>query len=123
MDERLREAIEACEYCISVIKNHRIAEEDNAIWSVGTSSKPRITEKILRTLIEAATERDTLAKALEVAVRALQEVGKQSGKYIGCRCPSEENGGMGDCWPCRMIMIGFIPQEALSEIERIKGEK
>jgi len=72
---------------------------------------------------EAATERDTLEKALEVAVKALHEISGQCGQYIGCRCPSEENGGMGDCWPCRMIMIGFIPQEALSEIERIKGAR
>jgi len=69
------------------------------------------------------TERDTLAKALVVAVKALREVNEQSGKYFGCRCSLEENGGLGDCWPCRMVMIGFIPQEALSEIERIKGEK
>jgi hypothetical protein len=112
MDERLKHAI-AIGKCV-------MRKDTKTVHGYEVSE---IATEELRLLVKAATERDTLAKALEVAVKALQEVNEQSGKYIGCRCPSEENGGMGDCWPCRMIMIGFIPQDALSEIERIKGEK
>ena len=61
-----------------------------------------------------------LAKENQILKSALREISFQTAKYVGCRCSLEENGGMGDCWPCRMVMIGFIAEEALDEERGLK---
>ena len=51
-------ALEAVQFCLSIIRNNRTKPEDNAIWSCGTSSKPRITQKVLEAC-EAALAQST----------------------------------------------------------------
>lgn len=60
MDNDINKALEAVEFCISVIQNPRIPEEDIAIWSCGTSSKPRITLDILKTICEVLKSQKNL---------------------------------------------------------------
>ena len=51
----VREAVAAVEFCLKTISNPRFSDDkENAIWSAGTSSKPRITAHVLKTLIQAA---------------------------------------------------------------------
>lgn len=51
-------ALEAVQFCLSIIRNNKTKPEDNAIWSCGTSSKPRITQKVLEAC-EAALAQST----------------------------------------------------------------
>lgn len=54
-DAEVREAVAEAQFCINEITRHTSTpDKDNAIWSVGTSSKPRITARTLKTLIRAA---------------------------------------------------------------------
>ncbi len=68
----LKQAIEAAEFCIKHTYNARMKDEDIAIWSVGTSSKPRITLQTLKVLIQAAESALKLEEALGVAEKAIQ---------------------------------------------------
>ncbi len=72
MTKPLKQAIEAAEFCIKHTYNARMKDEDIAIWSVGTSSKPRITLQTLKVLIQAAESALKLEEALGVAEKALQ---------------------------------------------------
>lgn len=49
--DRAKEALEAVEYCIKIISNHRIPKQENAIWSSGSSANPRITQETLETIL------------------------------------------------------------------------
>jgi regulator of replication initiation timing len=60
--EEVREAIEAITFAISVSSNSRIADNENALWSAGTSSKPRLTVKILKNIVAATQEVEALRK-------------------------------------------------------------
>lgn len=70
----------------------------------------------LESFIEAATERDTLAKALEVAVKGLQDLQTLGRGWIS-QAP------MGSPVFTCGVAVKQETDEALSEIERIKGEK
>lgn len=46
-------ALEAISFCIETMKNSRMTDDDIAIWSVGTSQKPRITITVLKAAMSA----------------------------------------------------------------------
>lgn len=71
-DERA-EALKAIQFCLSVIRNPKTKPEDNAIWSTGTSSKPRITEEVLQ-ICEAALQPPALDAEREKALEALNRI-------------------------------------------------
>lgn len=82
-----------------------VVDLSKPMWPVIGNPEPPTAEYVRADI--AATERDTLAKALEVAVKLLREYracGWGSGKYIPKTLYHENS-------------------ETLSEIERIKGEK
>lgn len=56
IEDDVREAVEAVQFCINTFMNCRMTDDEIAIWSVGTSAKPRITLKVLKSLISAATK-------------------------------------------------------------------
>lgn len=100
-DAQRREAFEAVNFCLDTIKNHRLKDEDNCIWSAGTSQKPRITAKVLKTLIRATT----VPKNVDGLVKALQFYA--SGKHY--REIMQTFGGGYD-----VKEFGRVAQEALS---------
>lgn len=53
--DKFKAAAKAISFCIKEIKTNHVPPEENAIWSVGTSSKPRITEAVLMAALEALT--------------------------------------------------------------------
>lgn len=50
-------ALEAIDFCLSVARKMHLPDKDHAIWSVGTSEKPRITLDILETCRAALTQK------------------------------------------------------------------
>lgn len=71
--EARKAALVAVEYCLETIHNPRIPKGDNAIWSSGSSSNPRITEEILET-IESALQQPDTSEAVRILVEALEQM-------------------------------------------------
>lgn len=72
---QIRDAYEAVLYCLNVIPNKHTPKEENAIWSSGSSSNPRITEAILetvKTILQSAL--DTQKPAGDAALSALSSL-------------------------------------------------
>ena len=56
-------ALQAIEYCLNILENSKIYDEDFGIWSSGSSSNPRITSKtlkVLRNALIARSDPDTI---------------------------------------------------------------
>ena len=50
-DKQIREALDAFKYCIDTIRSPHYPADENAIWSSGSSSNPRITEAYMSTAV------------------------------------------------------------------------
>lgn len=50
-DKQIRDALDAFKYCIDTIRSPHYPADENAIWSSGSSSNPRITEAYMSTAV------------------------------------------------------------------------
>lgn len=84
-------AIAALEFCLKTIKCKNTTPSENAIWSAGTSSKPRITEETLSIALRALQSQpatDGVGKVrealdyFEVIWRQAEGVDLELNKYI-----------------------------------------
>lgn len=62
--------------------------------------------------IQELGNKDALIKDLE---GALELILNKAAEYRGCRC-STDDCGPGDCWPCRMMSICELAEQALQKL-------
>lgn len=60
-------AFEVLEFCIETIKNPRIPNTENGVWSSGSYQKPTITQKTLEDCLEALKKAEAYDRVVESA--------------------------------------------------------